>query len=68
VQEFTVSLLMEVDGVNRRVFITLGSAVSVVFLQAQQRKKGTRGWAMINGIRASTRHSKETMAKARAAI
>jgi putative ABC transport system substrate-binding protein len=38
------------------------------FVSARRRKKGTTAWAMRDGIRGSTRNSKETMAKARAAI
>jgi hypothetical protein len=37
------------------------------FLQARQRKIGTMGQVTINGIKTSTRSSKETMAKVRAA-
>jgi hypothetical protein len=37
------------------------------FVYARRRKKDTTGWATINGIKASTRNSKEMMAEVRAA-
>ena len=54
---------------DRRGFVTLlGGAVSVFLCVSAARKKDTTEWATINGIKASTRSSKEMTAKAHAAI
>ena len=53
---------------KRREFITLlGGALSAFHCEAHRRKKDITGQATINGIKASTRRSKEMTAKARAA-
>jgi hypothetical protein len=53
---------------RRNCITLLGSAVSVVLCVGAAAQEDTTGWAMINGTRASTRNSKEMMAKVPAAI
>ena len=59
---------MQFDQLKRREFITLlGGALSVLLSVSAAAQEGSTGQATINGIKASTRRSKEMTAKARAA-